>query len=87
MRINTPKNLKLYIKRKDYKNSIQRLYKYLYRKQDYIRWDYNTKTIIIIIEKYQLKDKAMFINYKTYQKQLQHTICKMTGKLNLNVII
>ena len=47
------------------------LKKYLYKTIDIVRRDYNTRTIIILIKKFQLNFTPKFIDYKTYQTELQ----------------
>ena len=62
------------------------LKEYLYKTKGIVRRDYNTRTIIILIEKFQLNYTPKFIVYKTYQTELQKTVSIMTGKININAI-
>ena len=59
---------------------------YIYKVKNSIRRDYITRTLIIIVEKYNLNEEPKFIDYKTFMKELEYTIPIMTGKNKLNVI-
>ena len=50
------------------------------------RKDYISRTLIIIIEKYRLNEKPMFITYDMFQKELKYTISFMTGYVDLNTV-
>ena len=62
------------------------LNKYYCKNTEIIRKDYITRTMIIILEKYDLNLKPKFIDYDIFKKELKETICAMTGKVNINSV-
>ena len=50
------------------------------------RKDYITRTLIIIIEKYKLNEKPIFISYDIFEKELKYTISFMTGNIEINSV-
>ena len=59
---------------------------YTYKISNSVRRDFITRTLIILIEKYDLNKKPILINYTTFKSELQKTIALMTGKININVV-
>ena len=45
-----------------------------------------TRTIIIIVNKYNLNNKIKFIDFKLFNRELQNTIGLMTDNININVV-
>ncbi len=75
------------VSKKNFIDTIEYILKnYSIHFSDCPRRDYISRTLIIIIEKYNLNDKPMYINYKLFQKELQYTISFMTGYIQLNSI-
>ena len=59
---------------------------YAFNNKKIVRKDYITRTIIIIIEKYELNNKPKFITYNEFKKELENTVCIMTGKIKTNSV-
>ena len=62
------------------------LNKYYYKSEEILRTDYITRNIIVIILKYDLNQEPRFIEYKIFRKELEETICVMTGKEKINTV-
>ena len=62
------------------------LNEYYYKISNNIRYDYVTRTIIIIVNKYNLNNKIKFIDFKLFNRELQNTIGLMTDNININVV-
>ena len=58
----------------------------VYNNRKIIRKDYLTRTMIIIVEKYNLNDKPKFIDFKKFKKELETTISLMTKKNTIKTI-
>jgi len=59
---------------------------YLNNNKKLKRKDYITRTIIIIVEKYNLNEKPKYIDYNTFKKEFEVTVSLMTKKVNVNCV-
>lgn len=50
------------------------------------RRDYLTRTLIIIVLKYNLNNEPKFIEFEKFKEELEKTIALMTGTISMNLI-
>ena len=63
------------------------LSEYSIKSKNNIRKDYVSRTIIYLIEKYELNENPKFLEYNLLNKELQNTIAIMSGEVRINVIM
>ena len=51
-----------------------------------VRRDFVTRSLIILIEKQNLNENPLFINFKELKQKIENTIAIMTGKIDINSI-
>ena len=56
------------------------------KNRETIRKDYISRSLIIIIEKYNLNKVSKFIDFSIFKKEIEKTIAFMTNKVNLNSV-
>ena len=56
------------------------------KSKNIIRRDFITRTLIIVIEKYELNENFYFIEYDIFKKELENVIAIMTGKINIKSV-
>ena len=59
---------------------------YKYNLKKCVRGDFITRTLIIIVEKYELNDSPKFISYEIFLKELEYTISLMTGNEKIKMV-
>ena len=73
------------------KNNFRDTINYIIKNNDFktkniIRRDYITRTLVVIIEKYDLNKDYKFIQYDIFKKELENVIALMTGKINIKSV-
>ena len=73
------------------KNNFRDTINYIIENNDFkikniIRKDYITRTLVVIIEKYDLNKDYKFIQYDIFKKELENVIALMTGKINIKSV-
>ena len=75
------------ITKKYFKDTISYILKhYSMKNRETIRKDYISRSLIIIIEKYNLNKVSKFIDFSIFKKEIEKTIAFMTNKVNLNSV-
>ena len=70
-----------------FKDTISYILKhYSMKNKETIRKDYISRSLIIIIEKYNLNKVSKFIDFSIFKKEIEKTIAFMTNKVNLNSV-
>ncbi len=59
---------------------------YIYKMLTIKRRDYLTRTLIIIVLKYNLNNEPKFIEFEKFKEELEKTIALMTGTISMNLI-
>ena len=66
------------------KNSI--INDYSYKIHKCIRRDYITRTLIVLVEKYDLNKNPKFLEFDTLKYEIENTISILTGNINIDII-
>lgn len=75
------------ISKNNFRDTINYIFNcYEYKKKEFVRRDYISRTLIILILKYNINDKPFFVNYNIFGEELNNTISIMTRKAKLNVV-
>ena len=71
----------------NFKDTIKYIWNtYSFKKNQFVRKDYITRILIIIIEKFNINNEPKFIKYDLFKKELELTIGFMTWKEIISII-
>ena len=59
---------------------------YSYKIHKCIRRDYITRTLIVLVEKYDLNKNPKFLEFDTLKYEIENTISILTGNINIDII-